>query len=126
MLLVGQFGCLEIQLDQVRYFPELQSEQTAGPSVCCSLRDFYLWVGPEVRPDVYLQHTAGAIVDAVYVVIFPSPQGRSHFGVMLVTLWAVCTVPYLWSCFGEASAKSRFSGECRGGCMVLLVSFAMF
>ena len=50
------------------------------PSPCCPLRNFLWWLGPVIRPDVFLQLTTGAAVGLVYVVIFPCLWSRSHFG----------------------------------------------
>ena len=39
------------------------------------------------------------------MVFFRSPQGRSHFGVVLAPVKATCTLPSLWHCFGWVLAK---------------------
>ena len=43
-----------------------------------------------VRLDVYTQLIAWAAVELVCIVIFPFPWGKGHFGVVLVTVGAVC------------------------------------
>ena len=47
---------------------------------------------PVARSDVYPQHTAGVRVRLVCMVIFPSLYSKSHFGVVLVTVWTACTM----------------------------------
>ena len=48
---------------------------------------------------------AGAVVVLVCIVILSSPQGRSHFGVVLASTGATCTLLDLCYCFGWALAK---------------------
>ena len=48
-----------------------------------SLRSFHWWAEPVVRPNIYPQIIAGAVVRLVYIIILPSPRGRSHFGVVM-------------------------------------------
>ena len=48
---------------------------------------------------------AGTVVVLVCVVIFPSPQDRSHFGVMRVPAGAACRIKYGRNHFGGTPAK---------------------
>ena len=66
-------------------------------SLCCPLRNFCWWAGSAIRLDVCPQPTSGAIVELVCVVIFPSPQDWSHFGVVLAPIGATCTMPHLFA-----------------------------
>lgn len=75
-------------------------------SLCCPLRSFHWWVEPAVRPAVCPQPSAGAAVGLLCVVLFPSPWGRSHFGVVLAPVGAACTLPGSWHHFVWAPAKS--------------------
>ena len=54
-----------------------------------------------IRSDDWPKLTAGDIVRLVCVVIFPSPQGRGHFGVVL---------PGLWKCIRWSLAKGILEG----------------
>lgn len=46
--------------------------------------------------------------------IFPSSQGRGHFGVVLALVRVAYTQPCLWSCFRWIPAKGRSTGEYAG------------
>ena len=45
------------------------------------------------------------MIKLVYVVIFPFPQGKSHFGMMLVTVRAACEMRCSRYCFGRTPAE---------------------
>ena len=51
------------------------------------------------------QPTAGAAVGLLCTVIFPSPQSRSHFGVVLLPVRATCALPGLQYHFEWAVVK---------------------
>ena len=53
----------------------------------------------------------GWAVLLLYAVIFPSPLGRSHFGVVLALTMAAYTLPGLWYHFGWVLAKSIDDGS---------------
>ena len=80
----------EFELSQTRHLPEMCGTKLRGafPELCPE--KFCWWVQPEVRPHVCPQPTSGASVGLVCVcvcvscvVILPSLQGRSYFGVVL-------------------------------------------
>ena len=58
-----------------------------------------------MRPDICSQPPPEAAVGLMCVVIFLSPQGRSHFGVILAPVRAICTLPGFWHFFEGAVAK---------------------
>ena len=66
----------------------------------CALRSFHWWAGSPVRPDVLRRPTAGATVELLYVVFFPSPQVRNPFRMVLTPAETPCTLPCLWHSFG--------------------------
>ena len=65
-----------------------------------------LWgAGPTIRSDVYPLPIAGAALGLVCLVIFPSSQGRSHFGVVLDSVGDTCILPDLQHSFGWVLTK---------------------
>ena len=62
------------------------------------------------------QHTAGVADGLVYVVTLPSPQGWSHFGVVLAPVKTACMLTGFWHHFGWALAEGVLegAGEHRG------------
>ena len=58
-----------------------------------------------VRSNVCPQPTASLAVRLLSVVIFFSPWGTSHCGVVLEPIRAACTLLGLWHCFGWVQAK---------------------
>ena len=54
-----------------------------------------LVVGPVGRPAVCSQLTDGVSVRLVSVIIFPSPQSRSNFRVVIAPAGAICTLPFV-------------------------------
>ena len=66
--------------------------------------------GPAVRAGVCPQITIGAAVELVCVVIFPSPQGNSHFGVVLATVGCSCTMLCLWNHSWMGSSQVEWVG----------------
>ena len=61
-------------------------------------RSSCFWARPVVRPSISPAHSLGHIW-MMCVLMFPSPQSRSHFGVVLVLVETVCTVPGLLPLF---------------------------
>ena len=51
-----------------------------------------------------------AVVVLVCEVMFLSPQGKSHFGVVLASVGGACTLPGLWHYFGWALSKAVCTG----------------
>lgn len=62
-------------------------------------------------PAVCSQPTAGATLGLVSVVIFPPPQDRHHFGVVLGPVRAACILLVLWPWFEGDLAKTFREGE---------------
>lgn len=44
----------------------------------------------------------------VYMVIFPTPQGKSYFGMIVFTIRATCRMRPVWSCFAGTPAQCGF------------------
>lgn len=90
------------------------------------LISFHWWVEPAVKLDVCHQPTAGAAFGLVCVVIF-SPQDRSHFGVVLVTVGGSYNKAMLWCLFQWSPVEGSWEGggfarEYRDGEVVLAMS----
>lgn len=66
---------------------------------------FWWWMGPTVRSNVFPQPTVPAAVVLVSLVICRSPQGRGHFGVVLVTIRASCRKRSVRNHFGGTLAE---------------------
>ena len=95
VFLVGQSrATLGLSLDQA-FTRDAVAPKCWGLSLYYPLRSFCWWVQTAVRPDFLPQATVGAIVRLVHVVIFPFLQGRSHFGVVLVSIGTAHTQPDL-------------------------------
>ena len=61
------------------------------------------------------QPTAGGAVELLCLVIFPSPQGKSHFGVVLLIVRAACRMRNVRQYFeGSAAEAGVFIGEQQG------------
>lgn len=60
------------------------------------------------RSDVCPSQSAGAAVRQVYMVIFPTPQGKSYFGMIVFTIRAACRMRPVWSCFAGTPAQCGF------------------
>ena len=76
-------------------------------SLCAALMRFLL-VGGAVRLDVCPQHPAGAALELLCVVIFSFPQGKSHFGVGLAPVEAVCAMRLDWGAGERKDPVSSF------------------
>ena len=81
----------------------MQSHETIGTFHGLSPEKLLLVLGPAVRLDVCPSPLLGP-AGLVCVVIFPSPQGKSHFGVVLAPLRATCTLPGFWHYVGGGVA----------------------
>ena len=81
------------------------NSRTLALFLCCPLRSFHWWARTIVRPGICPQPTAATAAGLVYVGIFPSLQGKSHFGVVPTPLGDACTLPGLWHCFVLTPAK---------------------
>lgn len=88
--------------------------------LCCPLRSFCWWVGHAVRANVCHQPTAGSAVELVCVVFLSSPWDRSHFGVVLTSTGAACTLPCWWCCFGCCGQVAGLA--CRKTCRDMVIA----
>lgn len=80
-------------------------------SLCCPLKSFLWWLRPAVRPNVCFQPTVRAATELESIIIFPSPWGSSHLGVVLDPTGAACILPRLWYSFGGAPARTYRKGK---------------
>lgn len=60
------------------------------------------------RSDVCPSQSAGAAVRQMCVIIWPTPQGKSYFGVIVFTIRASCKMRPGWSCFAGTPAQWGF------------------
>ena len=70
-------------------------------------------VGRACRQTRYLipAHCWGCSQTGVCIVIFPFPQGRSHFGVILAPVGSACILASLWHHFASTLAKDMLEGR---------------
>lgn len=81
------------ELSQTRHLSQIQAPNSK--TLCVVLRGFHWWVQPAISPNACPQPSAGAAVKLLCVLIFPSPQDRSHFAMVLAPVQSTCTLPRL-------------------------------
>lgn len=119
VLLVGQFG-VALGLSLTRHLPEMQQYQTAGYFSC-----FVSWKAFVGGWDLQSDQLSVPILllgpqsDFRVWLSVPLPWGRSHFGVVLGSVRAACTLLSLWHHSGYSLAKIILEGadpqKCKGG-----------
>lgn len=110
----GQMSALSLSFSVAVTTPPPPSYRVL--SLCCPLWGFCWWTGPAVISDVFPKPTSGASVELVCMIVFPSHQSKSHFGVALATVRAACRMKCSRHSFGriEAVWMEQSSGECGG------------
>ena len=127
MLLVGQFGVTLcwVGSDQV-FARDVVALNYRMLSLCCPLRSFL--VGWGLQSDVCPWPAVAATFALLCVVLFCSPRGRNHFGVVLAPFGGLAHCQACGTTLGSAqwlSVGGRFAGEstygAHGTCKFLLV-----
>lgn len=108
-----------VRIESEQAFARGSTIDLQGTFLVLSPQKFQLVVGPAVRPSVCLQPPAGAAIGQVCVVIFPSPWGRSHFGVVIASVLAACSLSGLRHYIHWALSKDIFKGTGWQGNVVL-------
>ena len=94
--------------------------------LCCPAWSFCLWVGPAVRSDVCPSLLFRGCSWPGVCGYLPFSQGRSHFGVVLATVRAACSMrhqmPWRDSCWARQLRWGGSTGECGGKSMAVVLA----